>query len=78
MTGTPRTVATIQKNNFAEVRVQLVRPGGGPPLVDLRVFDLSKPQRGDPFPTKAGFCLTLDRVPALIEALHAAEREASR
>ncbi|MCJ2105698.1 hypothetical protein MKK70_09995 [Methylobacterium sp. E-041] len=77
MTGTPRTIATVRKNNFQELRIGLVTHAGCR-LVDLRLYDLSKPKQGEPFPTKAGFCLALDRLPKLIEALKAAEREVSQ
>lgn len=72
-----RTVATVRKNNTEEVRVRLTE-GGGYPLVDMRVFSLAGRRRGEPVSTRAGICVPRDQLPALIAALQAAEREASR
>ncbi|MCG5246008.1 transcriptional coactivator p15/PC4 family protein [Methylorubrum extorquens] len=72
-----RTVATVRKNNTEEIRVSVAEREGYT-LVDLRVFAASPRGRGEPHATKAGICVVRDRLPALIEALQAAEREVSR
>lgn len=72
-----RTVATVRKNNMEEVRVS-VSIGGRYPLVDMRVFSTTGTKRGEPTATRAGICVPRDQLPALIEALQAAEREVSR
>ena len=69
-----RTVATVRKNNCEEIRVSVVA-GDGFTLVDLRVFAAPKHSRGEPFPTKDGIRLAKATLPALIQALQAAERE---
>ena len=72
-----RTIATVRKNNTEEIRVSLaIRDGYS--LVDMRVFATTRGTRGEPLPTKAGICLNQTTLPALIQALQAAEREASR
>ena len=72
-----RTIATVRKNGMEEVRVR-VTAGTGYPLIDMRVFSAIGRRNGEPVSTKAGICVPRDRLPALIEALQAAEREASR
>jgi hypothetical protein len=69
-----RTVATVRKNNCEEIRVSVVA-GDGFTLVDLRVFAALKSSRGEPYPTKDGIRLAKARLPELILALQAAERE---
>ena len=72
-----RTVATIRKNNSQEIRVSL-NVHDGFTLVDVRVFAAPRLGHGEPHPTPAGICIARKALPALIEALQAAEREASR
>ncbi|GJD40099.1 hypothetical protein [Methylobacterium bullatum] len=73
-----RTIATVRKNNTQEIRISVsIRDGYA--LVDMRVFEA--PRRaasGEPHPTAAGICLTRTKLPELIQALQAAEREVSR
>lgn len=75
--GKVRTVATVRKSNFEEVRVG-IQAGSGFTCIDVRVFAMPANGKGDPLPTKSGIRVARDRLPALIEALQAAEREASR
>ena len=72
-----RTVATVRKNNAEEIRVSVAEREGYT-LVDMRVFAASHRRHGEPQPTRNGICVLRDRLPALIEALQAAEREVSR
>ncbi|MDO9426024.1 MAG: PC4/YdbC family ssDNA-binding protein [Methylobacterium sp.] len=71
-----RTVATVRKNNSEEIRISVVT-GDGFTLVDLRVFAAPKTSRGEPYPTTNGIRLAKSTLPALIQALQAAEREVS-
>ena len=71
-----RTVATIRKNNVEEIRIRL-RVHDGFTQVDVRVFSPPRRSSGEPYPTSAGICIGKKNLPALIEALQAAEREAS-
>lgn len=72
-----RTVATVRKNNCEEIRVSVaIRDGYA--LVDMRVFSAPRSSRGEPVPTKAGICLARAKLPELILALQAAEREVTR
>ena len=71
-----RAIATIRKNNSQEIRVSL-NVHDGFTLVDVRVFAASRLGRGEPHPTAAGICIARKSLPALIEALQAADREAS-
>ncbi|CAA2101990.1 hypothetical protein MBUL_01458 [Methylobacterium bullatum] len=73
-----RTIAVLKKNNTQEIRVS-VSIQDGYALVDMRVF--AAPRRGgegEPHPTPAGICLSRAKLPELIRALQAAEREVSR
>ena len=72
-----RTIATIRKNNSQEIRVSL-NVHEGFTLVDVRVFAARRLGRGEPHPTPAGICFARKSLPALIEALQVAEREAAR
>lgn len=73
-----RTIATVRKNNTQEIRVS-VSVQDGYALVDMRVFAVPRGETsGEPHPTSAGICLTRAKLPELILALQAAEREASR
>ena len=72
-----RVIATVRKNNLEEVRVS-VSVGDRYPLVDMRVFQAPSHGGGEPVATRAGICVPRDKLPALIEALQAAAREASR
>ncbi|POR40218.1 PC4/YdbC family ssDNA-binding protein [Methylobacterium sp. V23] len=72
-----RTIATVRKNNSEEIRVS-VAIHDGYALVDMRVFSAPRSSRGEPVPTKAGICLTRTKLPELILALQAAEREVTR
>ena len=72
-----RTVATIGMFNSQEIRVSLAVHDGFT-LVDMRVFAVRRGGIGEPHPTPAGICIAQKSLPALIEALQAAEREASR
>ena len=72
-----RTVASIRKNNSQEIRVSLSVHDGFT-LVDMRVFAVRRGGIGEPHPTPAGICIARKSLPALIEALQAADREASR
>ena len=72
-----RTIATVRKNNLEEIRVS-VAIHDGYALVDLRVFTAPKSSRGEPYPTKSGICLSKATLPALIQALQAAEREVAQ
>ncbi|MHC2017809.1 hypothetical protein [Methylobacterium sp. CM6247] len=73
-----RTIATVRKNNTQEIRISVsIRDGYA--LVDMRIFEA--PRRaasGEPYPTAAGICLTQAKLPELIQALQAAEREVSQ
>ncbi|MDR7040511.1 hypothetical protein J2X36_005294 [Methylobacterium sp. BE186] len=73
----PRTIAIVRKNNMEEVRVS-VTVQQGYALVDMRIFAASARSQGEPCPTPRGICLTRAKLPELIRALQAAEREASR
>ena len=72
-----RTVATVRKNNFEEVRVS-IQSGSGFTSIDVRVFTMPARGTGESFPTKSGIRVARDRLPALIEALQIAEREVSQ
>lgn len=72
-----RTIATVRKNNSEEIRVS-VAIHEGYALVDMRVYSALRANRGEPVPTKAGICLTRTKLPELILALQAAEREVTR
>ena len=72
-----RTIATVRKNNSEEIRVS-VAIHDGYALVDMRVFSAPRANRGEPVPTKAGICLIRSKLPELILALQAAEREVAR
>lgn len=69
-----RTVATVRKSNFEEVRVG-IQAGSGFACIDVRVFAMPANGKGEPFATKSGIRIARDRLPALIEALQSAERE---
>lgn len=71
-----RTIATVRKSNTQEIRVG-VSVQGGCTLIDTRVFATARDSRGEPHPTKAGICVAKAKLPELIEALQAAEREVS-
>ncbi|MFB0487766.1 hypothetical protein ABIE45_000352 [Methylobacterium sp. OAE515] len=73
----PRTIATLRKNNAEEIRVRVAEHDGYT-LVDLRVFSASRRNHGEPQPTRAGICVVRERLPELIQALQAAQREAAR
>ena len=72
-----RTIATVRKNNSEEIRVS-VAIHAGYALVDMRVFSAPRSSRGEPIPTKAGICVSKAKLPELILALQAAEREVSQ
>ena len=72
-----RTIAVVPKNNAEEIRVSVAEREGYT-LVDMRIFAAPRTARGEPQPTRNGICVLRDRLPALIEALQAAEREVSR
>lgn len=72
-----RTIATIRKNNSQEIRVSIaIRDGYA--LVDMRVFSAPRRSRGEPVATQNGICITRVKLPELILALQAAEREVTR
>ncbi len=71
------TVAVVRKNNTQEIRVSLSIHDGYT-LVDMRVFAFQRRGAGEPHPTPAGICVSVSTLPALIQALQAAEREVSR
>ena len=73
----PRTIAVLRKNNTEELRIRLTETEGCA-LVDLRVFTPTARSEGEPRPTRNGICLVRTRLPELIEALQAAEREGGR
>lgn len=72
-----RTIATVQKSNSEEIRVSVASQHGDA-LIDVRIFSPSRTSQGEPRPTNRGVCLTCAKLPALIEALELAHREASR
>ncbi|MCJ2040135.1 hypothetical protein MKK55_14470 [Methylobacterium sp. J-059] len=72
-----RTVATVRKTNFEEVRVS-IQAGSGFTCIDVRVFAMPARGKGDLFPTKSGIRIARNRLPELIEALQVAEREVSQ
>lgn len=67
----------LRKNSTEETRVSGAQREGYA-LIEFRVFADSPRVRGEPHATKAGICVVRDRLPALVEALQAAEREVSR
>jgi len=73
----PRIIAVLRKNNTEEVRVRVTEIGGCK-LVDLRVFTPNARSEGEPRPTRNGICLVRAKLPELIKALQAAEREGAR
>jgi hypothetical protein len=72
-----RCIAVVRKNNSEEIRVS-VATHADYSVVDMRVFAAPRSSRGEPIPTKAGICVAKAKLPELILALQAAEREMSR
>ena len=72
-----RIVAVVRKNNSQEIRVS-VSVHDGYTVVDTRVFAVRRGGTGEPHPTPAGICVARKTLPALIEALQAAEREVAQ
>lgn len=73
----PRLIATVPKNAIEEVRVALTEFNGHA-LIDLRVYADFDGSAGGKRPTKKGISLARERLPDLIKALQAAQREASQ
>lgn len=65
-------VAVIPKNSRQEIRVGL-REFRGAKFVDLRIFAEFAGTTDARSPTKEGVAIAFDRLPAVIEALQAAE-----
>ena len=69
-----KTITTIEKNKREEIRIALTAYQGHD-LCDVRVF--AEPYAGDEWiSTKKGISLSVAKLPALIEGLQVAEREA--
>ncbi len=69
-------VATIAKNRSEELRISLSQYQGHN-LIDIRVYCEPYANRGEEkVATKKGIALSLEKLPALIDALRAAERRA--
>ncbi len=69
-----KTIRTIRKSQREEIRVSLTEYQGHD-LCDVRVF--AEPYAGDEWvATKKGVSLNVAKLPAFIEGLQAAEREA--
>ena len=69
-------VATIAKNQIEELRITLTNFKGHD-LVDIRIFAEPYADDGEgKRATKKGVCLSLEKLPELIEALQKAEEEA--
>ena len=72
----PRIVATIPKNSREDVRVALTTYQGHD-LIDIRVYAAADPirPRSNRSATKSGVSINRAKIPELIRALQAAERE---
>jgi hypothetical protein len=70
-------VATVAKNAAEEVRVSLSEFKGSR-LVDMRIYAEFGATAGEKKATKKGVALKLAKLPALIEALQAAQAEAEK
>jgi hypothetical protein len=70
-------IATVQKNKFAEIRVELAEFRGHD-LVNIRVWAERRDGGAERIPTKTGIACKVALLPELVAALQKAEAEARR